>query len=380
MTPETVLKELSPLIQSLLEKAFAQKGFEAKNAEIPSAAARLIDIENKDYGYLAYIASDGLTLDQKTEIEKFLVGEATAKGLGLKVYFKRLQALSGRVGPTSAGPSVSSPQTGPFGVKWKRKPIPGVAKIVAVSSGKGGVGKSTVSVNLAVGLALQGYKVGLLDADLYGPSAPLLMGIEGIMPVSANQQMVPLEKHGVKVVSFGFMSDPYHPVIWRGPMVAKALEQLFYQTEWGELDYLILDLPPGTGDVQLTMIESLPLHAGIVVSTPQAVALLDAHKGLSMFEKLKVPVLGLVENMSHFQCGACGHFEDIFGQQQIEEFAAERKIEILTRIPLNRRIREASDQGVPVVLQDPAYAQYYMELVDKLLGQELSDKQSHDSL
>jgi ATP-binding protein involved in chromosome partitioning len=222
-------------------------------------------------------------------------------------------------------------------------------------------------VNLAVGLAAQGLKVGLLDADLYGPSVPMMMGVQGPLEVSAEQKMIPIEKYGVKLVSFGFMSDPYHPVIWRGPMVAKALEQLFYQTVWGDLDYLIIDLPPGTGDVQLTMIESLPLHAGIVVSTPQAVALLDAHKGLSMFEKLKVPVLGLVENMSHFQCSSCGHLDDIFGQAQIEGFAAERKIPIIGRIPLHRRIREASDMGVPVVSLDPQFGLFYMPIVQAVL-------------
>src|SRR5688572_24124445 len=195
-----------------------------------------------------------------------------------------------------------------------------------------------------------------------------MMGIHGPLEISADQKMIPHEKYGVKVMSFGFMSDPYHPVIWRGPMVAKALEQLFYQTQWGDIDYLIVDLPPGTGDVQLTMIENLPLYSGIVVSTPQAVALLDAHKGLSMFEKLGVPVMGLVENMAHFQCTNCGHLEDIFGQAQIEAFAVERKIPILARIPLNARIRESSDAGLPVVIGDPSTGLFYRPLVESVIG------------
>ncbi|RYZ63664.1 MAG: hypothetical protein EOP09_17280, partial [Proteobacteria bacterium] len=191
----------------------------------------------------------------------------------LTIYYKRLKSLGDRIQNPQSAP-VETETKKPFGVNQKIKPIPGVKRIIAVSSGKGGVGKSTVSVNLAVGLALEGRKVGLLDADLYGPSAAMLMGLEGPMPITADQRMMPLEKYGVKVVSFGFMTDPYAPVIWRGPMVTKALEQLFYQVNWGELDELIIDLPPGTGDVQLTMIENLPLFGGVVVSTPQAIALL----------------------------------------------------------------------------------------------------------
>ncbi len=378
MNLEDPRKDLSSVVLSLLEKAATQKGLGVLGNDSEARKARLLQIDANEKGTFLHIASDGLTLEDKELVEKVLLHDLRELGIEVRINFKRLKGLGARVQGASASPQVQANPQGPFGIKWKQKAIPGVSKVVAVSSGKGGVGKSTVSVNLAVGLANQGYRVGLLDADLYGPSAPLLMGIDGVMPVTPEQRMKPLEKYGVKVVSFGFMSDPYHPVIWRGPMIAKALEQLFYQTEWGELDYLVIDLPPGTGDVQLTMIENLPLYQGIVVSTPQAVALLDAHKGLSMFEKLNVPVLGLVENMSHFQCGSCGHFEDIFGQAQIEAFAEERRVNIIARIPLSRRIREASDQGVPVILHDPAHAQYYLEIVEKLLLLEMSGKTTHD--
>ena len=372
MSIDSIRKDLSDLVQKLLVQAASLPGLESLVQGECAAQDRLIAIEAKENGFRVELASDGLSLEQKTQLERHLLEGTQGRASGITVYFKRRQSLAGRIsGTPTPGPS-SAPSPSPFGVKMRHKPIPGVQKVVAVSSGKGGVGKSTVAVNLAVGLALQGLKVGLLDADLYGPSAPTLLGINGTMPISPDQKMVPLERHGVKVVSFGFMSDPYSPVIWRGPMIAKALEQLFYQCTWGELDYLIIDLPPGTGDVQLTMIENLPLHGGIVVSTPQVVALLDAHKGLSMFEKLKVPVIGLVENMSHFQCSSCGHLEDVFGQAQIERFAEERRVPIIARIPLNRRIRECSDQGEPVVMSDPSFAQYYLEAVEALLRYEVS--------
>ncbi len=376
MSSEASRKALSLSLGAALAQARHLEGLAGLGSDDSTASERLLDVQEKNPGFLVQIASDGLSLEQKMQLETWLLNLDLA--VPMTIYFKRRQSLAPRVTPAVAGASAEGPKKGPFGVKFRLKPIAGVKKIIAISSGKGGVGKSTVSVNLAAGLALQGSRVGLLDADLYGPSIPLMMGLHGPMPISADQKMIPLEGFGVKVVSFGFMTDPYNPVIWRGPMLSKALEQLFYQTEWGELDYLLIDLPPGTGDVQLTMIESLPLAGGIVVSTPQAVALLDAHKGLSMFEKLDVPVLGLVENMSHFQCGACGHVDDIFGQEQIEEFARSRRTPILARIPLHRRIREASDSGVPLIHSDPAFAQYYMSLVEAVMEMELSPKATGD--
>lgn len=358
---------LRKALQDALTQALSRAGTDISFAFLgPNPVERLIGLEITGAKAVAQIASDGLNLDQKILLEQYLNEIVGSEIPAFTIYFKRLKTLESRIQTPKEAPTQTAAKL-PFGVNQKLRPIPGVKRIIAVSSGKGGVGKSTVSVNLAIGLALEGRKVGLLDADVYGPSAAMLMGLEGPMPISADQKMIPLEKHGVKVVSFGFMTDPYTPVIWRGPMVAKALEQLFYQVEWGEIDELIIDLPPGTGDVQLTMIESLPLFGGIVVSTPQAIALLDAHKGLSMFEKLKVPILGLVENMAHFQCGVCGHLEDIFGQEQIEQFASLRRVPILAKIPLNRKIREASDSGLPVVLADPQNGQYYRSLIESVI-------------
>ncbi|MBC7661493.1 MAG: P-loop NTPase [Chitinophagaceae bacterium] len=363
MSLDTVRKDLSLALQKVLVNAARESAFGFLGS---APEQRLISLEPTERSWVAHIASDGFGLDQKILLEQYITTELPVEMPRVTVYYKRLKSLGDRIqNPQSAPAPVDGKK--PFGVNQKIKPIPGVKRIIAVSSGKGGVGKSTVSVNLAVGLAIEGHKVGLLDADLYGPSAAMLMGLEGPMPVSAQQRMIPLEKYGVKVVSFGFMTDPYTPVIWRGPMITKALEQLFYQVEWGELDELIIDLPPGTGDVQLTMIENLPLYGGIVVSTPQAIALLDAHKGLSMFEKLQVPIIGLVENMAHFQCGVCGHLEDIFGQDQIEQFSVQRKVPILARIPLNRSIREASDEGRPVIISDPSCGRYYRPLVEAVI-------------
>ncbi len=366
MSTDTLRKDLSLALTKLLTEAAKESAFAFLGAD---PEARLIAIEEGDRSWVAHIASDGFGLDQKILLEQYITSSVPDGLPGVSIYYKRLKSLAERIKtPQSSEPAGSTFK--PFGVNQKIKAIPGVRRIIAVSSGKGGVGKSTVSVNLAVGLALQGHKVGLLDADLYGPSAAMLMGLEGPMPIGPNQKMIPLEKYGIKVVSFGFMTDAFTPVMWRGPMVAKALEQLFYQVEWGGLDELIIDLPPGTGDVQLTMIESLPLFGGIVVSTPQAIALLDAHKGLSMFEKLKVPIIGLVENMAYFQCGVCGHLEDIFGQAQIEDFAVERQVPMLARIPLHRSIREASDQGRPVVISDPGTGQYFHALVEAVIAYE----------
>jgi ATP-binding protein involved in chromosome partitioning len=231
--------------------------------------------------------------------------------------------------------------------------LPKVKNIVAVASGKGGVGKSTTAVNLALALAAEGASVGILDADIYGPSQPMMMGIEGRPESADGQTMEPMENYGVQVMSIGFLVDADNPMIWRGPMATQALEQLLRQTNWAELDYLIVDMPPGTGDIQLTLSQRVPLTGAVIVTTPQDIALLDAKKGLKMFEKVGVPILGLVENMSVHVCEQCGHIEHVFGQDGGKKMAAEFGVDYLGALPLNLSIRENADSGRPSVVSDP---------------------------
>ena len=230
--------------------------------------------------------------------------------------------------------------------------MPKVKNIVAVASGKGGVGKSTTAVNLALALAAEGAAVGILDADIYGPSQPMMMGIEGRPESADGKTMEPMENYGVQVMSIGFLVDADNPMIWRGPMVTQALEQLLRQTNWGDLDYLIVDMPPGTGDIQLTLSQKVPLTGAIIVTTPQDIALLDAKKGLKMFEKVGVPILGIVENMAVHVCTQCGHIEHIFGADGGKKMAEQYGVDYLGALPLNLSIREQADAGRPTVVSD----------------------------
>jgi ATP-binding protein involved in chromosome partitioning len=228
-----------------------------------------------------------------------------------------------------------------------------VKNIVAVASAKGGVGKSTTAVNLALALAAEGAKVGILDADIYGPSQPMMMGIGGRPQSEDGKTMDALENYGVQVMSIGFLIDADNPMIWRGPMVTQALEQLLRQTNWSDLDYLVVDMPPGTGDIQLTLCQKVPLTGAVIVTTPQDIALLDARKGLKMFEKVGVPVLGVVENMSVYVCPNCGHSEHIFGADGGRKMAEQYGVDYLGALPLNLSIREQADSGRPSVVADP---------------------------
>jgi ATP-binding protein involved in chromosome partitioning len=250
------------------------------------------------------------------------------------------------------------------------KPLAGIRNIVAVGSAKGGVGKSTVAVNLAAAWAAMGARVGLLDADIYGPSQPLLLGVEGVKPETQGQRIIPVQAQGLKLMSIGLLIDPGQPAIWRGPMVTQALTQLLTGTEWGELDYLVLDLPPGTGDLQLTLAQKVPVAGAVVVTTPQEIAVADARKGLRMFEKVAIGVLGVVENMSTHVCSSCGHEEAIFGSGGGEALAAECGVALLGRLPLDARIRSESDAGRPTVLSAPdtARAQAYREFARRTAG------------
>jgi len=249
--------------------------------------------------------------------------------------------------------------------------LPGVKSIVAVASGKGGVGKSTTAVNLALGLAAGGHKVGLLDADIYGPSMPRMMGISGRPTSSDGRTLDAMENYGIKVMSMGFLVEEDTPMIWRGPMVQSALEQMMRDVNWGELDVLVVDMPPGTGDAQLTMAQKVPLTGAVIVSTPQDIALLDARKGLNMFRKVDVPVFGLVENMSYFTCPKCGERSEIFSHGGARREAERLGMDFLGEIPLVMQIRETSDGGRPIVVSDPAsaHAKAYRAIADKVWSQ-----------
>ncbi|MFU8895813.1 MAG: iron-sulfur cluster carrier protein ApbC [Gammaproteobacteria bacterium] len=248
-------------------------------------------------------------------------------------------------------------------------PLAGIRNIIAVASGKGGVGKSTTAVNLALALAAEGAKVGILDADIYGPSQPRMLGLSGRRPTSTDGKRIhPLEAFGIACMSIGFLIDDDQPMIWRGPMVTQALQQLLGETNWGDLDYLIVDMPPGTGDIQLTLSQHVPVSGAVIVTTPQDIALLDARKGLRMFEKVKVPVLGIVENMSLHVCSNCGHQEPIFGAGGGERMAEQYGVPLLGNLPLDIHIREEADAGQPSVVADPdgPAARAYLDIARRM--------------
>jgi ATP-binding protein involved in chromosome partitioning len=248
------------------------------------------------------------------------------------------------------------------------KLIPGVKNIIAVASGKGGVGKSTTAANLALALAAEGAKVGVLDADIYGPSQPQMLGITGRPESSDGKTLEPMRGHGLQAMSIGFLIDAETPMVWRGPMVTQALEQLLRDTRWGDLDYLVVDLPPGTGDIQLTLAQKVPVTGAVIVTTPQDIALLDARKGLKMFEKVGIPILGVVENMSIHICSKCGHEEHIFGSGGGAAICKDYGVDLLGSLPLDIGIREQADSGKPTVVSDPdgRITQIYKEIARKI--------------
>src|SRR5688572_5575784 len=243
--------------------------------------------------------------------------------------------------------SASAPESG-------RPPLPGVKNVIAIGAGKGGVGKTTVSVNLAVALAKCGSRVGILDGDIYGPNVPIMMGISAQLTTNEQRQIVPAENYGIQVISIGFMTKDDDAIIWRGPMLHGAIQQFFREVAWHDLDYLIIDMPPGTGDVALSLSQTVPVVGAVVVTTPQQVALADSRRAVRMYQKLNIPTLGLVENMSYYSCTNCHHEADIFGHGGGEQLAGEMGVPFLGRLPVYQPIREGSDAGVPLVIAEPA--------------------------
>src|SRR6478672_183328 len=242
--------------------------------------------------------------------------------------------------------SASAPETG-------RPPLPGAKNIIAVGAGKGGVGKTTVAVNLALALAKYGSRVGILDGDIYGPNVPIMLGLSATQLTTDGKQIVPAEKHGLQVISMGFMTSDDAPVIWRGPMLHGAIQQFFRDARWDNLDYLIVDMPPGTGDVALSLSQTVPVAGSIVVTTPQQVSLADSRRAVGMYKKLNIPTLGIIENMSHFVCPTCSHEADIFGRGGGEQMAEQLGVPFIGRIPIYQPIREGGDSGVPLMISDP---------------------------
>jgi ATP-binding protein involved in chromosome partitioning len=262
------------------------------------------------------------------------------------------------------------------------KLIPGVKNIIAVASGKGGVGKSTTAVNLALALAAEGATVGLLDADIYGPSLPTMLGIPTGRPESADgKSLEPMDAHGIQAMSIGFLIDPEQPMVWRGPMVTQALTQLLTETRWRDVDYLVIDMPPGTGDIQLTLAQQVPVTGAVIVTTPQDIALLDARKGLKMFEKVGIPILGIVENMSIHICSKCGHAEHIFGSGGGDRMAKDYEVEMLGALPLAMAIREQMDGGKPTVEAEPegAATQIYKTIARRIAVKVAEKAKDHTS-
>jgi len=259
------------------------------------------------------------------------------------------------------------------------KLIPGVKNIIAIASGKGGVGKSTTAVNLALALAAEGASVGVLDADIYGPSQPMMLGISGRPESKDGKSLEPMEGHGLQAMSIGFLIDVETPMVWRGPMVTQALEQLLNETKWRDIDYLVVDLPPGTGDIQLTLAQRVPVTGAVIVTTPQDIALIDARKGLKMFEKVGIPILGIVENMSIHICSKCGHEERIFGEGGGARMGKDHDVELLGALPLDMAIREQADSGKPTVVSDPdgRVAQIYREIARRVAVKIAERQQDH---
>ena len=356
LSRETVLNSLARIMDPV-------SGTDLVTANLIKA----LNIKLDEVSFLIEISPDqeqkyqGIKVLAETEIKKL------QKDLVVKV-FLTAHSASAKSESASKPPNLKIGRH-PEAQKTKMKP-PGVNKIVAIGSGKGGVGKSTLSANIAVALSQRGLKVGLLDADIYGPSQPKLMGVSGKPEIGGadGKSILPLHGYGITLMSMGFLVAADEAVVWRGPMLMGALQQFIGQVEWGELDILLIDLPPGTGDVQLTLAQKCELDGAVIVSTPQDVALIDARKAMQMFYKLDVPILGMIENMSTYICTNCGHEEHLFGEGGVQAEAAKTRIDFLGEVPLDIKVRQSSDSGKPIVFSDfeSTQSRAFVKIADKL--------------
>jgi ATP-binding protein involved in chromosome partitioning len=331
------------------------------------ASGRLSDVVVDDAGRVMF--SITIEPSEAASMEQVRQAAVTAvQGLpAVKGVFASLTA-DRPAGSGASSPSPAAPQRPRAAAQPKNQRIPGVQRVIAVASGKGGVGKSTTACNLALGLNALGLKVGLLDADIYGPSMPKLLGIHGKPRLLENRILEPMEAYGLKVMSIGFLVEEEAAMIWRGPMVMSAITQMLREVAWGDLDVLVVDMPPGTGDAQLTMAQATPLAGAVIVSTPQDLALIDARRGVSMFKRVEIPILGIVENMATFICPHCGQSSHIFGHGGAREEAKRLDVPFLGEVPLNMTIRELSDAGRPVVVADPdgPHARIYRDMAQQV--------------
>ena len=334
-------------------------------AQVQSALKELID-PNTGKDFIATRSAKNIRIDDTDVAVDIELGYPAKSQMD---HLRRLAIACLRAIPGVGNVSVSMSQkivshTVQRGVKL----LPGVKNIIAVASGKGGVGKSTTAVNLALALAAEGASVGLLDADIYGPSQPQMLGISGRPDSPDGKSLSPMMAYGLQAMSIGFLIDVETPMVWRGPMVTSALEQLLTETRWDDVDYLVIDMPPGTGDIQLTLAQKVPVTGAVIVTTPQDIALLDARKGLKMFEKVGIPILGIVENMSIHTCSKCGHEEHIFGEGGGARMAADYGLDVLGSLPLAMQIREQADSGKPTVVSDPdgRVAEIYRDIARKV--------------